>query len=270
MSLGEATRYGSEGASKVRNSRIMQMESYILEHQSVTLEELSAKFGMSMNTVRRDIGEILKNKQVEKVYGGVRAVVKPMLLPFDERNLRMHDAKLVIGRLAAAEVVDGDSIFVDSGTTTLNMIPHLKNRVNVTIITYSASIIFSALPYKNITVIMLPGVLDRKTNSFTGLDTTRALSAFNVKKAFMAATALSLAGGATNSSPLEFEIKRMAVERSEKVYLLVDAGKFDKAALITYAKLGELTAVISDRRAPHELSESMDQLGVRQIVPEGE
>ena len=190
----------------MKNIRLDLMEQYIIQKDTVSMEDLQQHFDTSINTIRRDVALLIKKGTIEKVYGGVCARKNEQLTPFDVRTIKHPEAKMRIGRRAAALIEDGDTIFLDSGTTTLHIIQSLADKQNVTIITHNLHAIMAAMPYPNLAVIILPGQLLRKTSSFTGLETVRSLKAYNIKTAFMAATGLSLAGGVTNSSPLEYEL----------------------------------------------------------------
>ena len=242
----------------MREDRLVQMESYIREHKSVSLDKLCEVFDVSKNTVRRDVAELLKRGTVEKVYGGVCARKNEQVLtPYEVRRRGSEDAKVAIGKRAAELVSDGDIIFIDSGTTTLHMIDFLADKRDLTIITNNLEAINRALPYENITIIALPGQVRRKTHSFTGDDAVRYLRRFNVRIAFMAATGLS-SHGVTNSSPMEYEIKKCAVESAETTVLLISHTKFGVTGLMTFAQLEDFDCLVTD-----EAPSAEDQLRVK-------
>jgi len=250
----------------LRNTRLEQMEQYIIKKDSVSMEELQTHFDTSMNTVRRDVALLMKKGIVEKVYGGVCARKAEQLTPFDVRTIKHQEAKMAIGRMAAQLVDDGDTIFLDSGTTTLHVVQNLAQKQNITLITHNLHAIMAAMSCPNINIISLPGQLLRKTSSFTGLETVRFLKADNIKTAFMAATGLSLCGGVTNSSPLEFELKITAMERSVKSYLLLDSQKFGETALMTYAQLNRFEGVITEAMPAEEYIKALDDAGTKLIL----
>lgn len=252
----------------MRNTRLEQMERYIIQKESVTMEELQSHFDTSMNTVRRDVALLIKKGIAEKVYGGVCARKAEQLTPFDIRTIKHQEAKMLIGRKAAELVEDGDTIFLDSGTTTLHVVQNLSQKQNITIITHSLQATMAALPYPNLTIISLPGQLHRKTSSFTGVETVRFLKAYNIKTAFMAATGLSLTGGITNSSPLEYDLKVTAMERSAKSYLLLDSHKFGETALMTYAQLSGFDGVITEEFPSEDYVKALDEAGTKLILAE--
>lgn len=246
----------------MKASRILDMEQYVSQKGSASMEELCQHFQVSMNTVRRDVVELIRRGAVEKVYGGVCARKNDQALtPYDVRRIKMEDAKIAIGRAAAQLVQDGDVIFIDSGTTTLQMMEFLAPYKELTVITNNLEAIVRALPHENITVISLPGQLRRKTNSFTGMEAVRFLKHYNIRLAFMAATGLSL-HGATNSSSQEYEIKQTAVESSEKAVLLVNKEKFGVTGLMTFAPVTAFHTVVTDDKPSEEYCEWLKNEGV--------
>ncbi|MGN1140553.1 MAG: DeoR/GlpR family DNA-binding transcription regulator [Oliverpabstia sp.] len=231
----------------MRSQRIAEIEQYIYAHKTVTLDELCEVFQVSKNTIRRDIEEIIQNPDIVKTYGGVmiNTQTKKLLVSFTERNINRQDAKRLIAAKAASFVEDGDSIFIDSGTTTLYMLEYLKNK-KITLLTNNIEVMVQAIPYENINLISLSGTLNRKTLSLTGNNAARLLSTYNVKKAFLAATGITIENGATNSSPEETCIKEMAVKKSLEKYLLVDSSKFGIVSLLTYGNVEDFTGIITD------------------------
>ena len=229
----------------MKTKRISEMEAYILSHGSATMEELRDAFDVSMNTVRRDVAELLKTGGIEKVYGGVRSATQTAV---QAAYPKPGGAKRAICFEAAKLVKDGDIVFIDSGTTTVQIIEAIKDR-NVTVITNNIQVMTKALDYENIRVIMLPGEVHRKTLSITGEDSAEYLSHMNTNIAFMAATGASMMGVA-NSSPLEYSIKKAAVAHAERAVLLVAGSKFGTTSLLIYAGLDKFQTVVTDSRIP--------------------
>lgn len=239
----------------MKSYRIRQMEQYILEHDLVSMNELQDVFKISMNTVRLDVAQLVKEGSVRKVYGGVASNQKGSLVPFEERQSRNTQEKKLVGKAAAALVNDGDIIYIDSGTTTMYVIDFLDKHQNVTVITNSLDVIVRAQPITSINLIVLPGTLERKTNSFVSADTVRALEKYNIDKAFMAASGISQNGMITNSSPNEYEIKKAALKSGREVILLIDSSKYGKSAMLNYANITELDMIVVNRNVDSGLNE---------------
>lgn len=233
----------------MKSFRLRRMEQYILEKENVSMEELCEEFDMSMNTVRMDVAELVKKGSVKKVYGGVCSNRQNSLVPFEERKMKNSDKKKAVCRAAAELVDDGDIVFVDSGTTAMYLTDYLDENKNVTVLTNNLNLIMRAVPCENVQVICLPGILERKTNSFVSAETGKILARYNIKKAFFAATGVTESGDVTNSSSLEYEIKREAMNNSEHSYLLLDSSKYGKSALLTFAHISDMERVFVDEEA---------------------
>ncbi|OIK08909.1 DNA-binding protein [Bacillus sp. MUM 116] len=228
----------------IKTTRVNKIKDFVFEKKSVSLDELVKMFNVSKNTIRRDIQILVDGGEIKKVYGGV-AVNHSKLESFHERKIRNQKEKEWIAKKAAQFVEDGDIIFIDSGTTTIEMIELLKMKT-LSIITNSLELIIRALPFENLNVISLGGILERQTNSFGSVQNIDLLKAYNINKAFMASTGISLTNGVTNASPLESKLKQSIVEKSKEVFLLVDHDKFNKQSLITYCPLEDINCIITD------------------------
>jgi len=231
----------------IKDKRINKIHEYVLKHKSVSLDELVNVFNVSKNTIRRDVQELVEQGDLKKVYGGVAVndENRAKLESFSDRQVRNQNEKVMIAKAASQYVNDGDIIFIDSGTTTKEMFEFLKTK-HLSIITNSLDFIVRSLPYENLNIISFGGILERKTNSFGTLQNKELLKTYNINKAFMASTGISLTNGVTNASPLESELKQTVVERSSNVFLLVDHDKFDKYGLKTYCGLDEIDYLITD------------------------
>ena len=193
---------------------------------------------------------------MKKVYGGVvalgkteenDALVTRELMDFQVRNQECLEEKNRIGRKAAEFVNHGDTIFLDSGSTTLQMVPYLAEKKNLTVITYSLPALAALAQYPQIRTVALPGVVLGRTASVVGSSTCQALRQFNCVKAFMGCTGLSLTRQLTNATFEEFEVKQVALEQSKVHYLLADHEKFDHAALMTYGQIADLDYLITNQ-----------------------
>lgn len=251
----------------MRSQRIDEIEAYIFEHKTVTIDCLCEKFHVSKNTIRRDLDEITAKGDIKKIYGGVTVASKKELLSFDERNIKNLEAKQKIAMLAAETVEDGDIIFIDSGTTTIHMVESIKSKKNITILTNNLEVILRAIPYPEINIISLSGTLDRKTLSFSGTSSAGVLQTYNISKAFMATTGISIENGVTNSSPMEYDIKRIAVRRSNQVYLLADSGKFNLVSLMTYCDLDQINALVTDKTPPRAIVDYFKVNNIQLLTP---
>lgn len=240
----------------MRISRIDQLEQYILEHKTASIDTLCEVFEISKNTVRRDLDVLVSRGTVEKVYGGVMASETaspiPDLVTFHERASQNAGNKQRIAALAASYVRERDIIFIDSGTTTMNIVDYLTHLNMVTVITNSVQVINKAMNYPNINLIVLPGSLKRDTASLVGSSCVEYLEDFNIVRAFMACTGLSIQAGICNASTEEYNVKKAALKKSQKHYLLADSSKFGRASLMTFGDVSQFDSIFTDQMPDDE------------------
>lgn len=250
--------------------RIELEEQYIQAAQNVTIEELCEKFGVSKNTIRRDINELESRGSITKIYGGVSSNIQNYdvgKLPFNQRGGLMLEEKQRIAERAAKFVEDGDYIFVDSGSTVCNLVDYIRT-LHVTVLTNNLDFITRALPYPNIEIITFSGILNRDYYSFTSIDERSAeiLASYNFTKAFMAATGVTVQYGVMNSLLTDNSLKVTAVQRAREVYLLVDHTKFDKVTIKSYCGLEDIDVIITDGQPPEEIRRCVAECGHQIII----
>ena len=234
----------------MKENRRKHMGELIARRRSMTMQELCDQFQVSMNTIRADVAYLVETGAVQKVYGGVQAVDQKQAPLFASRVLQHTLQKQRIAARACQLIEDGDIIFVDAGTTTMYLLDNLDPRIRVTIVTANQSVINKASNYDNVELIVLPGTVNRRTNSISGVGVLEFLSRYQFNKAFMGVTNVSEDGRLNTSTYIEYEIKRNALLQSRAAYLLVDSAKFGAMGLMAYGKLENMSAIITDPECP--------------------
>lgn len=230
----------------MKETRRKQMENLINKRQTMTMEELCEYFQVSMNTIRADVSFLTKSGAVEKVYGGVRALQNSQVPVFSLRTTMATNAKKRIAQSAEQLIRDGDSIFIDAGTTTMGIIDCLSPQKNVTILTRNLYVMSRAATLPNVELIILPGVYDRRTNSVSDVSTLEFMERYQPGKAFMGVTSISSDGKLNVSNYIEYKLKHMAVQQSRETYVMVDSSKFGDIGLMSYGDLKNVAGVITD------------------------
>ena len=246
----------------MKTARLDAMEQYILQNEQVTIQDLQEHFEVSVNTLRRDLDELEKRGHVTKVYGGAAARTPATLISMPHRFQMNGPDKRLIGELAATVIPDNTTIFIDSGSTTFNVIRHLGNKKGLTLVTHSLVAINEASRLKEINTISLGGIYNASLGAFVGISSLDSIKTLSVKTAVMAATGVSIKRGLTNTTYFEAEIKRVITGNSERIILMADHTKFDHDAMITYCPLERVSTVVTDLPPSPKYMEFFDKHGI--------
>jgi DeoR/GlpR family transcriptional regulator of sugar metabolism len=224
-----------------------QIENFIRENRRATVGELSQYFKVSEPTIRRDLDKLVSTGKVRRAHGGAVALEK--VTPEPPILQRMHDSaqeKSRIGAAAAQLVNDGETIFLGSGTTTLEVARNLEGKNNLTVITNSLSIAGLLANYENITIIVTGGVLQRFENSLEGHLVAHTLKELRADKVIVSLRSISPAEGLTRDSSLETMIDRAVLQFARRVILVADHTKFDKTSPVLVAPVTAVHTIVTD------------------------
>lgn len=215
---------------------------------SVSLTELTELFEVSEATIRRDLTELEKRNQLQRTHGGaVSTDLSIFEAGYLEKEQEYLEEKQQIAEIAAALVNDGDTVLLDSGTTTFEIARAVRNK-KITLITNSATIIadVAGAPDCNMELICTGGVYRANTRSFIGPDAENFIRNMVPDKVFIAANGFSTRYGATTPNLTEASIKRAMIEAGKEVYLAVDSGKIGKDYFSVIAKPETFHGIVTD------------------------
>ncbi len=250
----------------MRHLRILRMCEYINQKEHVSFEDLQREFNVSINTVRRDTAQLIADGKVNKIYGGVCAKERSASsVTYNQRAVANVIAKDYICSIVAKLIKNGDTVFIDSGTTIRNIFKFLKHKRNITIITHNVHIVCDAMDYDNINIFALGGLLNRKTASVIGNSFFHTMEPFNINKAFLCASGISSNGKVSNPIISEMGIKQQAIKRSITNYLLVDSSKFGEVSLNNFANAREFDYIITEKAPPQEYIDFFENNGINCI-----
>lgn len=246
----------------MKTARLDAMEQYILQNEQVTIAELQAHFDVSINTLRRDLDELEARGHVTKIYGGAAARTQASLISMPNRFQMSVPGKRRIGELAASVIPDGTTVFIDSGSTTYNVIRHLGAKRGLTLVSHSLIAVNEASRLKEINTISLGGIYNASLGAFVGISSLDSIRTLSVRVALMAATGVSIKRGLTNTTFFEAEIKRVITSNCEKIVLMADHTKFDRDAMISYCPLERVATVVTDREPAPKYMEFFKKHGI--------
>ena len=234
--------------------RKVNILEYVQTHGRVTVAEISARYGVSESTVRRDLQELEEAGLLRRAHGGAVSLQVVNHEPtYGEKTDRFRREKQAIAKRAAEMIEEGDSILLDSGTTTLQLAAELKKFSRLTVVTNSLQVPMELQHVPGIDVMLTGGMLRKETLAFVGPLAERSLEMVRVDKAFVGANGVCVKEGLTTPNLIEAATKRKMFEVAQEVILLTDHTKFGKLSLAKFADMPEVDRVVTD----HGLSETV-------------
>ena len=240
-----------------------QIAEYVQQQGYVTFAELKARFGYSDMTLRNDLKTLDAQNRIIRVHGGAKSaqtVVRSDDL-FFTRSIRHADKKREIARKAQALVQPNMSIFMDCGTTTMELCRKFPD-VPCFIVTNSISSILELAHLKNPSVMMLGGQLNRYNLCVDSLRNQPNLEKMNFDIMFLAVTGFTMENGFTCGTEVEDILRQTVMHRSGKVVALMDSSKVGQVYAVTYAGFSDVDVVISDSALDPETAAAFRSHGV--------
>jgi len=255
-------------ASEMLNRyRRQQITHLVNERQRITVAELSQHFGVSEATIRRDLVLLNQGGEIQRAHGGAVSVGRAAAtVPVVSRKVEYEQEKKRIGRAAAQLVQDGMTIFLGSGTTSLEVARHLTDRRNLTVITNGLNIANQLVHNQNVELIIVGGVLRHSELSIIGHITELALKELRADKVIMGMGAIDIEGGLTSGYLPETMTARAIINFAPEVILVADHSKFNKVAPALVAPIGAVSILITDDQAPSDTVAKIRELGIHVIL----
>lgn len=252
-----------------QETRQKQICELIARRGECSIEELVEQLGVSGMTVRRDLQTLADQRKVIRTHGGA-ALAERVSFEFEFLNrLREHQAaKEAIAAVAAAQVKDGESVMLDSGTTTLELAKCLRGKQNLTIITSSLPIAAQLQYEQQIEVLLLGGRLRASSPDLAGALTEANLETLRADVAFLGADAIDRQGSVYQKSP---ELARMMTKMAAsagRVFVVADGSKLGKTALWRFGRLQDWAALVTDAGADRAALASLKKAGARVLKAE--
>lgn len=235
----------------------------------VTVRELADTFSVSAVTVRSDLEALAQMGALVRSHGGA---VKPHSpapdLPIGLKERLLQSEKALIGRTAASLIQDGETIILDSGTTTAAVARciaslHLNS---LTVITNALNIALELSSLPQVQIIMLGGILRGAALSMVGPHAEQALSNLNADRVFMGVDGIDPEVGLTTPDVLEAQLSALMIKVSREVVVVADSSKFMNRSLSVIARLDAIHKLVTDEGIPAEMQQALHAAGVKVII----
>lgn len=246
------------------HERQPQIEAIIRREGEVSVEMLAARFDVSSETIRRDLGNLAYLGRVEKVHGGARRARLIRESSHDTRKTTASDAKMAIGRRLAEAVQPGETLFIDTGSTTFAAAETLAAIPGLTIITNSCRLAERiGRGSEDATIHLLGGRYGADNAQTIGIEVIDQLRGFRADRAILTVTAIDADLGATDASHDEAQIARAMIRNARAVTILADASKFGQHAAYEVCATENIDLIISDGRLDKAHKEALIDKGVK-------
>jgi DeoR family transcriptional regulator, fructose operon transcriptional repressor len=234
-----------------------------LKQGSVDVGDLAQRYGVTTETIRRDLSDMQERQLLRRVHGGAIPVERMNHEPLIEaRDMINAEEKLRIATAAVAEVPERGSVIIDSGSTGQRLAEVFPVDRDVHVVTNSllTALTLSRRGMRDLTV--LGGSVRTKRHAMVDETTTAALRHLAIDVLFMSCDGLSFQHGLTTPYREEYSIKREMIERARRVVALVDYSKFGNVQMFSFASFDEIDVLVTDSRADPEAVEVLTSHGI--------
>lgn len=247
--------------------RAERVRSFIAERQRATVAEIVAEFGVSPATARRLLDALADQGAVRRVHGGALAVGRSgPEPPVVQRAASQAALKARIGRAAAALIEDGDTVFVSSGTTALEVARHLRPRERLTVITNSLLVVDLLRDAPGTELVVLGGLLRRSEQSLIGPISERALHDLRAAKVILGIRAIHPQHGLSNDYLPETQTDRAVLGLGGQIIVVADHTKCDSVSTAFVAPIAAMDVLVTDDGAPGVFVAAIEAAGVRVVL----
>jgi len=253
--------------SQSTHQRREQILNEVLTHGHVKVKDLAEAMGVSEATIRRDLRVLESQESLELEYGGA-ALPRISDFSFRSKTNRNMEAKRAIGQIAASLVEDGETIFLDSGTTVFAMTPWLKRKRGLSIIFNSVRLATELGGCSDLTIFLIGGQYRPERMDTIGPMATETLGTLRGFRTFIGADGLSPQFGVSASDIESAHLYRRAILNARETLLLVDHTKFLAPSLFRICEFDGISRVITDEKPSPEWLDCLSEKGIDVLYPD--
>ena len=225
----------------------------LMSSGKVIVSDLASEYGVTEETIRRDLDKLEKEGLAKKTYGGaVKIENLNAELPYNVRKQANVEGKMYIAEKISALIKDGDYLLLDASTTALFTVKNISSLHNITLITNSIEVLLEVPQNNDWRVICTGGEFVQSSLSFAGRQVESIIDEYNVDLCVISCKGLDMEKGITDTRDYNATIKKAFMRSAKKVFLAVDNTKFDKTSFVRLANIGEVDCVVTDKEPSDE------------------
>ncbi len=239
------------------------------KNKQATVEELASELFVSGATIRRDLSAMEKQGLIKRSHGGAI----PFMSSAEESAFAIREqentaAKRIIANLAFRLVKNGDSVFLDSSSTTGFLIPLLNNLKYLSVTTIGLKNALLLSQTNSIKIYIAGGQISNHSNSITGSDTIDYISRIHADVAFLSCSGVTPEAGFTDADIEQSKLKSQMRKNSSLVAMLCDSTKFGKTFMCTDFTFDSIDYLVTDKKPPENYMEKISSCGCKLLIPD--
>jgi DeoR family glycerol-3-phosphate regulon repressor len=213
----------------------------------VMVEDLSARFEVTPQTIRRDLNELCERRILSRTHGGALIASSVENLSYEARRLIAAESKRAIGAAAAALIPNKSSLFINIGTTTEDVAAALTGHENLLVITNNLNVAMNLYRHPTLQVIVAGGPVRRSDGAVIGAAAVELIRQYKVDTAVIGASALDDDGALLDFDVLEVNVSRAIIENARRVLLVCDRTKLERTASVRIGHISQVDIFVTDR-----------------------
>jgi len=245
-----------------RHRKILEL---LYHRNTVAADELAAEFGVSRITIRRDLDVLARHKLLERTRGGAVLIARPQLEAyFEVKDHTAKKEKALIGRHVASLIGENETVFINAGSTTLEVIRHLRGR-KLRIVTNNAACLGLDLD-PGLDLILLGGEYRPQSRSLVGDLTLASLGQIFASVTVLGINGVSLKKGCTTAVHQETSVNRAMMENSSgRIIVVADHTKMNKVSSFLTCPLERIDLLVTDWLTPPAFCQELEEAGLRVV-----
>lgn len=244
------------------NPRQEQLIQLARSQGPVSLEELAAKLNVSVQTVRRDVQQLAQIGQLVRFHGGVRAGATAENITYQQRENLNADAKTRIGRAVAARIPNDCSLMLTVGTTTFAVARELRNHRGLRVVTNDMAIAQLLSVNREFEVHVCGGFVRARDHAIVGEAAVDFVKQFRFDTVIIGVAGIEPDGSMRDFDYREVKVTEAAIAHSRQVWVVADASKFERGAMVEVAHVSKIDALFTDATPPGEFAALLSAAGV--------
>ena len=264
--VNSENRRAEAGDKLSLGERHRQIQRLVQAKGFITIDALAREFGVTPQTVRRDINTLSELNLIQRFHGGAGAASSTENVAYSQRKILCYQEKQKIAQMVARQIPDHASLFINIGTTTEAIAQALSNHKRLRVITNNLNVASIMSTNENFEVIVAGGLVRHRDCGIIGEATIDFIQQFRVDYGIIGISGIDIDGTLLDFDYREVRAARAIIDNSRKVFLAADYTKFGRNAMVRLGNITEIDALFTDQPPPSALVEVLANADVQLFV----